>query len=93
MEQTVHIIVKGRVQGVYYRATARDMAEELGLNGWVRNTPNGDVEAMATGSKEALAKFIDWCRRGPKHAEVKDVVVETVDEVFSNGFKVIRGGG
>lgn len=63
------------MQGVSYRASAQDEARRLGLLGWVRNLPNGDVEATAQGPDEAIARFIAWCRIGPDEARVKDVVV------------------
>ncbi len=70
-----HIWVSGRVQGVWYRATARDVARRLGLTGWVRNLPDGRVEIVAEGDKEALNEFIKWCWEGPPLARVDDVKV------------------
>jgi len=72
----VHLVVKGLVQGVSYRATARDEARARGLLGWVRNLPNGDVEALAEGESAAVDAFIAWCRQGPDEARVTHVVVE-----------------
>ena len=69
----VELVVRGRVQGVFYRASARDVAERLGLTGEVRNLPDGRVEAIAEGERERLEEFIDWCRRGPPMAEVEEV--------------------
>ncbi len=73
--ETVHLVIKGKVQGVYYRASAKEKAKELGIKGWVKNTPAGNVEVMAAGNKDQLIIFIEWCRQGPKHAAVSDVVV------------------
>ena len=70
-----HIFVGGRVQGVYYRATAREVARSLGLSGWVRNLPDGRVEIIAEGEEEKLRKFIDWCWEGPPAARVTSVDV------------------
>jgi acylphosphatase len=71
----VHLLVKGRVQGVGYRANTRRMASQLNLTGWVRNTPNGGVEAVVEGSEEMVERLIQWCRRGPTGAHVTDVEV------------------
>jgi acylphosphatase len=67
------------VQGVCYRAGARDSAQRLGLTGWVRNRPDGTVEIVAEGVDEDLRKLIDWCRRGPPHAAVRNVEIEFAD--------------
>jgi acylphosphatase len=88
--QTLHIKVKGKVQGVFYRATAREVAGEIGLQGWVRNTEDGDVEIMATGSDEQLQAFLGWCRKGPSGARVDDVVFSQKDETTFEGFSIIR---
>lgn len=69
----VELVIEGRVQGVFYRASARDEAERLGLTGEVRNLPDGRVEAIAEGERERLEEFIAWCRRGPALAEVEEV--------------------
>ena len=69
----VELVIEGRVQGVFYRASARDEAEWLGLTGEVRNLPDGRVEAIAEGERERLEEFIAWCRRGPALAEVEEV--------------------
>ena len=70
----VQLHITGIVQGVCYRASARDEAVELGLTGWVKNNLDGSVEALAEGPTEAIERFIAWCRRGPPSAEVEDVV-------------------
>lgn len=69
------IIVHGRVQGVYFRQTAQDRAERLGLAGWVRNNPVGSVEVLAEGDKAALEELVVWCRVGPPTAQVDRVEV------------------
>ena len=88
---TVHLLIKGDVQGVFYRATARDKAEELGVTGWIKNTEEGDVEALASGSEEQLNKFTMWCKVGPPKASVTDVAVTKQPEASFTGFKIIRG--
>jgi len=70
------IVVKGRVQGVFFRASAQQEGLQLGLTGEVRNLPDGSVEAIVEGEKRAVDDFVDWCRRGPPSAEVEDVQVK-----------------
>ena len=65
----VNIRITGKVQGVFFRETARQVAEDLGLAGFVRNEPDGSVYAEAEGEKEQIKKFIAWCRKGPEHAK------------------------
>lgn len=69
------IRVMGRVQGVFFRASTREVASNLQLRGFVRNEPDGSVYIEAEGTDEALEKFVAWCRQGPPHAIVSDVVV------------------
>lgn len=71
-----HIFVSGDVQGVFFRRTAKLEAEKLGLFGWVRNRPDGEVEAVAQGPKGEVDAFIKWCRRGPPFAKVDNVEIE-----------------
>ncbi|ROR35081.1 acylphosphatase [Inmirania thermothiophila] len=68
--------VTGRVQGVFFRATAREEAQRLGITGYARNLPDGSVEVLACGPEEALAAFRDWLRRGPPTAQVHEVRCE-----------------
>ena len=71
-----HILVKGYVQGVFFRANAQKKATQLGLFGWVKNTFDGNVEIIAQGTEEKLRVLVEWCRHGPSHAKVEKVVVE-----------------
>lgn len=66
----LEIVVIGRVQGVWFRASTREEARRLGLGGWVRNLPNGSVEAVFEGEEEALQRMLAWCRVGPPGAQV-----------------------
>jgi acylphosphatase len=86
-----HLVVSGRVQGVFFRAETHDQAVALGLTGWVKNSPDGDVEAVAEGSRDQIEKLIAWCRLGPPHAEVSNVSV-TWDEYTGefDRFKIIH---
>ncbi len=82
----VRLLISGRVQGVYFRAYAQDEARGLGLRGWVRNLPDGRVEAVAQGDPAQLKAFEAWCRRGPSHARVQDVVVVEEDVEWTEPF-------
>lgn len=66
-------VISGRVQGVFFRAETRDRARSLGLGGWVRNNPDGTVEAVFEGERERIESMLEWCRRGPSLAGVEDV--------------------
>lgn len=70
-----NIIVTGKVQGVFYRATAKKMADILGLAGYVKNQPDGSVFIEAEGDPDMLVRLIQWCHHGPDGAEVKHVSV------------------
>lgn len=87
---TVHLIIKGKVQGVFYRATAKKMAEGKGVTGWVRNTPEGHVEMIASASQETLDSFIEWCREGPCAAKVKDIKSVEKEEQNFDAFVIKR---
>ena len=87
---TVHLRIKGKVQGVFFRASAKEIADKLGVKGWVKNTWDEDVEAMATGDEEAVKKFIEWCWMGPRRAVVEDVIITPAQETFYDDFLVIR---
>jgi acylphosphatase len=85
------VIVKGRVQGVFFRAETRDRAASLGLGGWVRNNTDGTVEAEFEGERERVESMIDWCRKGTALAEVEDVEVAWVEPRDEPGFTVSGG--
>ena len=70
----VRLHVTGRVQGVWYRGATEAEARRLGVNGWVRNLPDGSVEALIEGAPEAVRALAAWCRTGPPGARVSDVV-------------------
>ncbi len=74
--ERVRIKVHGRVQGVFFRAHTQEKASSLGLTGWVRNTEDGGVEAMAEGDKKSLEALVSWCHSGPAAAKVNSVDVE-----------------
>lgn len=76
MIEEANITIRGLVQGVFFRATALQQAQQLGLTGLIRNLDDGSVNAVVQGEKQDLIKFIDWCHKGPKHARVENVSVE-----------------
>lgn len=88
---TQHLLISGKVQGVYFRASAKEVADQSGIKGWARNTADGKVEIVALGNVEALAAFIAWCYRGPAGAEVHQVLTTPLPdtELFS-GFSIRR---
>jgi acylphosphatase len=85
------VVVRGLVQGVFYRASTCARADELGLAGWVRNRPDGSVELEAEGPVDKVEQLIEWCRRGPAGARVSGVEVAWLDESGTErGFRVRR---
>ena len=87
---TKHLLIKGKVHGVFYRATGKEAAERLGITGWIRNTDSGDVEAMVSGNEKQLNEFIAWCKQGPSAAVVKSVEVAEKNEEAFTGFVILR---
>jgi len=85
MTRSVRLTIRGRVQGVGYRAWATDMARALGLAGWVRNRTEGTVEAVATGDDAAVERFIAACRTGPGLARVTAIDVAPADPADIGG--------
>lgn len=83
-----HVVVTGRVQGVFYRASCRDEAAARGLAGWVRNNPDGSVEAVFEGPEPEIHALLDWCRRGPPSAAVAHVEVSWEKPGGERGFRV-----
>lgn len=80
------LLVHGRVQGVWYRGWTVDQAEELGLDGWVRNRRDGTVEILVAGPDEAIAELIARCRKGPSAAQVERIEEMEADETPPPGF-------
>jgi acylphosphatase len=85
-----HALVSGRVQGVGFRCSCCHEARRLGLSGWVRNNPNGEVEVWAEGDKEKLETFLQWLRRGPPGARVDQVRYDMRRPAGSRGFGIER---
>lgn len=82
--QSKHILITGKVQGVFFRAHLQRTARTLGFTGWVRNRPDGRVEAVLEGAENNWAAMLDWCRQGPPAAVVREVTVS--DEPYTGNF-------
>ncbi|MBD3314138.1 acylphosphatase [Candidatus Woesearchaeota archaeon] len=72
----VHLIIHGRVQGVFFRHNTKKRAKRLGLTGWARNRDDGTVEVVAEGEEDKVDSLVDFCRKGPACARVDDVDIE-----------------
>ena len=92
MNQTKHleITVKGKVQGVFYRASTKAVADQLGISGYVKNVDNGDVLIAAEGKSTMLDMFLDWCREGPEKAEVTSVESHEGELKNYRNFEVVK---
>jgi len=86
--QTLHLVIHGRVQGVFFRDSMRREAQRLGIAGWVRNRSDGTVEAAVQGESADVDAIVRWARRGPDRAQVERVEIEPHDGSYSN-FEVI----
>ena len=85
--KAVHVTVTGRVQGVSFRWYTEERARELGVNGWVRNEPDGSVALHAEGADEAVDALVEWCRRGPALARVGNVAVRDASVTGATSFE------
>lgn len=72
----VHCYIGGKVQGVWFRASAKQAADKLGITGWAKNLPDGRVEVMACGDERQIKEFCEWLKKGPKLAAVDSLQVE-----------------
>jgi acylphosphatase len=90
MRSAVYLSVRGRVQGVGFRASTREQALQLGLDGWAKNCPDGTVEIHAEGDKATLEDFISWCRKGPPTAQVMNLDVQWVATQNLSHFEIRR---
>lgn len=85
--RTVHVLIKGRVQGVWFRAWTEKTATELGLDGWVRNRRDGDVEAIFSGPAEAVDRMLEAAKDGPPLARVRALDVRETQDAAPAGFE------
>lgn len=88
--RTIQLIVTGKVQGVFFRASAKEKADDLRLTGTVSNLPGGEVELIATGEEEQLKALEDWCWIGPRRAMVEKVIRTEIPFQQFESFSVLR---
>ncbi|MBC8172381.1 MAG: acylphosphatase [Chitinophagales bacterium] len=84
------IKITGQVQGVFYRASAKQIADALDINGWIRNNADGSVLAYVSGEEKSVTKFIEWCWQGPQNAIVSNVSAEEYAVDNGKGFEIRR---
>jgi acylphosphatase len=87
---TYNLIIRGKVQGVFFRATAKEEATKLKLKGWIRNNFDHTVEAIVTGDDSDVQAFIQWCTKGPPNASVEEVTARQVDLQAFPDFTITR---
>lgn len=80
--------ISGKVQGVWFRATAKQQAERLAITGWARNLVDGRVEVVAYGEKDQLDLFYSWLQQGPEHAQVTECTREEFEWIECLGFSI-----
>ncbi len=90
MLRTVHIIVTGKVQGVFYRQHTKETAIAAGITGEVKNMPDSSVHIIATGNSVQLQELIEWCKEGPPKAKVADVMVKEIEFQSFEKFSITR---
>jgi acylphosphatase len=83
-----HVFVSGNVQGVFFRQETRDRARSRGLAGWVKNLPDGRVEAVFEGPDDTVEQMVEWCRHGPTWAQVEEVDITRGEPEGLNSFEV-----
>jgi acylphosphatase len=86
----VHLLIQGKVQGVFYRVSTKETADKLNITGTVRNTNDGNVEIVAVGNNKNINEFIEWCKHGPPRANVSDVEVTDTPLQQSTSFNIIK---
>jgi acylphosphatase len=87
---TIEILIKGKVQGVFFRQSAKDKARDLELTGTAKNLPDGSVHIIATGKKEQLDRFVSWCHEGPPSATVTGVSIAEINLQAFDQFNIKR---
>ncbi len=92
MTKHIDITVKGKVQGVFYRASTKAVADQLGVKGYVKNEINGDVFIAAEGDNISLEMFLDWCNEGPQDAEVTSVESHEGELKNYRNFDIVKKG-
>ena len=84
----MHLLVRGRVQGVGFRYTCAAVARSASVHGWIRNLPDGTVEVVAEGARDDVTRVVEWCRKGPDGASVFSVHVEEEAPEGLTGFEI-----
>jgi acylphosphatase len=88
----LNITVKGKVHGVFYRASTKAVADQLGVKGMIRNKPNGEVHIEAEGDNVSLEMFLEWCHEGPEHAVVTSVESDEGELKNYRNFDIVKTG-
>ncbi|MFA5061169.1 MAG: acylphosphatase [Candidatus Pacearchaeota archaeon] len=91
MKKANRMIIQGTVQGVFFRQFVKDNADKMGLRGFVRNLPEGNVEIIVEGEGETIERFLNIMKKGPEHAQIRNVIIE--ERKWSgdfNEFKILR---
>lgn len=86
--QAILIEVSGKVQGVFFRVSTQEMCKQLGILGWVKNLPDGNVMLHAQGSKSQLDQLKDWCKMGSPQSQVRSINVEIVEPIVIDRFEI-----
>ncbi len=92
MIKHIDITIKGKVQGVHYRASTKAVADQLGVKGYIKNEPNGDVFVAAEGDNVSLEMFLDWCNEGPQDAGVTSVETNEGELKNYRNFEIVKKG-
>lgn len=87
--KTLHLVIHGLVQGVYFRDSMRSEAQNLSISGWVRNRSDGAVEAVVQGKPDCVDAIVRWARRGPQYAQVESIEIKPHEGNYAS-FEVIR---
>jgi acylphosphatase len=85
----LHLLISGRVQGVWFRGSMQEEAQRLGVSGWVKNKADGRVEAAVEGPRSAVEALVRWCEKGPTHAHVATVRRNEETPQGGEGFKIL----
>ncbi|HEY5406895.1 MAG TPA: acylphosphatase [Ginsengibacter sp.] len=88
--KTVHLEISGKVQGVFFRASAKEIAKLHKISGWIKNTHDKKLEALITGADEDIQRFIEWCKQGPDKAMVEHIIITNIALQTFSRFEVIR---
>jgi len=88
--ETVHLLISGKVQGVFFRDSSRKVAQNLNITGWIKNRQDDKVEAMISGDEKDVQAFINWCKSGPERAEVEEVIVSKQGKTSFEKFEIKR---